>query len=191
MIDTSAEALLKLADKLWVDEEGTDPGILFSDIDKTLRALAAERNAAAPDVVERVARAIVKALREGLSPEGVPLDEYIEILRDKAEVERWGIIWPCIHDRGSAIRDDQLEIIGKVIAPFALAALRPGDEVPAGVVVPREMTEEMLEAASHAGLMARDLIRDKHPHRRGFADAEWLPASWRAALSAIKGGEDE
>lgn len=169
MIDTSAEGLLKLAVDL--DTIGPDhvmrvpthqsAAVLLRSA-ATLRALAAERTAAAPDVVERARVAISDALH---AKHGLP---------------------PVVdHSEGSnadAFREH---------AAAALSALRPGDEVPAGVVVPGEMTEEMIEAASHAGLKARDLIRDKHPHRRGFADAEWLPASWRAALSAIKGGEDE
>ena len=182
MTDTSASALLKLAARLAADDDpdgiiAADPDAvdkflastdtLFSDIDRTLRALAAERTAAAPDVVERVARALLDVYYHRFTAQNPDTE---------VRLDAW---W-------STCRQDLVDD-----AAAALAALRPGDEVPAGVVVPREMTEEMIEAASHAGLSARDLIRDKHPHRRGFADAEWLPASWRAALSAIKGGEDE
>lgn len=81
-IDTSAEALLKLADRLCADDaplgiDATDPDAvdkvlaatdaLFSDIDRTLRAIATERSAPAADVVERVARAIGKNHHQILS----------------------------------------------------------------------------------------------------------------------------
>lgn len=173
MIDTSAEALMKLAVDL--DTIGPDhvmripthqsAAVLLRSA-ATLRALAAERTAAAPDVVERASGALC---------------EFVS-----ADKQRLGQA-SCLTEICSAHQCN----CGRKLVTAVLSALRPGDEVPAGVVVPREMTEEMIEAASHAGLRARDLIRDKHPHRRGFADAEWLPASWRAALSAIKGGEDE
>lgn len=174
-IDTSAEALLKLAVDL--DTIGPDhvmrvpthqsAAVLLRSA-ATLRALAAERTAAAPDVVERVARALTRQ----------------QINRHRRRDHR------PVNEEAIAKSVDANWHWEATDAAAALAAIRPGDEVPAGVVVPREMTEEMIEAASHAGLRARDLIRDKHPHRRGFADAEWLPASWRAALAAIKGGED-
>lgn len=77
------------------------------------------------EIVRAVADAFVKACREGAAPNGVPLIEYIQHLEDRAEVEGWGIIWPCVHDRPQEIRADQLEIMGNVVAPFVLAAAWP------------------------------------------------------------------
>ena len=160
MTDTSASALLKLAARLAADDDpdgiiAADPDAvdkflastdtLFSDIDRTLRALAAERAQPPADVVERVARIIDRTHSVIVFSDGS---------RAPVPPQPWAM--------------EQ--------ATAALSALRPGDEVPAGVVVPREMTEEMIEAAF--AVRARLEPIGCHP-----------VDEYRAVLSALNGGE--
>lgn len=155
MIDTSAEALRRHSDWLAVMCGPEHPICYTLDAlakEKEAAALAAKRTAAAPDVVERVARAIADCDHGG-GDYGMDADAVMDNSRAAEHYRRR--------------------------AASALSALRPGDEVPAGVVVPRAGVGTII--GWHDWMVSAGRDSDAAIY------AQVLDV---LGLSALKGGED-